>query len=74
MGAAGAVREAHGHMLGPDEAALLESDDSDKVGYADEAAAEAAAAGGSGGKRDRQPGTTAGGGSKKPKRGLGYKG
>ncbi|KAF8059667.1 setd6 [Scenedesmus sp. PABB004] len=36
VGAGGAVREAHGHMLGPDEADLLESDDSDKVGYADE--------------------------------------
>jgi hypothetical protein len=87
VGAAGAVREAHGHMLGPDEAALLESDDSDKVGYADEAAAETAAAaaetaataaGGSGGKRGRQAAMKAAGGSsggsKKPKRGLGCKG
>lgn len=35
VGAAGTVRESHGHMLGPDEAALIESDDSDKVGYQD---------------------------------------
>jgi hypothetical protein len=28
----GAVRESHGTMLGPDEAALIASDDSDKVG------------------------------------------
>jgi hypothetical protein len=27
-----AVREVHGHMLGPEEADLIESDDSDKVG------------------------------------------
>jgi hypothetical protein len=25
------VREVHGHMLGPEEADLIESDDSDKV-------------------------------------------
>lgn len=31
VGAAGAVREVHGHMVGPDEADLIESDDSDKV-------------------------------------------
>lgn len=35
VGAEGAVREAHGHMLGPDEAALIESDDSDKVRIVD---------------------------------------
>jgi len=33
VGAAGAVREVHGHMLGPDEADLIESDDSDKVRF-----------------------------------------
>jgi hypothetical protein len=66
-------------MLGPDESALIESDDSDKVGYADEALAAddpaAAAAAGAGragraGARKKQGGSA----SKKPKRGLGYKG
>lgn len=87
VGAAGAVREAHGHMLGPDEAALIESDDSDKVGYADDAdateqpdAAAATAGGGGTGKGSRKRGSntstaaTAAAGSKRPKRGLGYKG
>jgi hypothetical protein len=31
VAAGGAVREVHGHMLGPEEADLIESDDSDKV-------------------------------------------
>ena len=31
VGASGHVREAHGHMLGPDEEDLIASDDSDKV-------------------------------------------
>jgi hypothetical protein len=73
VGAAGAVREAHGHMLGPDEAALIESDDSDKVGYADEQETTAA---GAGSKPGRQAGAAAAGGgaSKTPKKGLGFKG
>ncbi|WIA41993.1 hypothetical protein OEZ86_009292 [Tetradesmus obliquus] len=89
VGAAGAVREVHGHMLGPDEADLIESDDSDKVGYVDEeeqpAAAAAAADGGSKaagsggrGKRSSRGGAAAAaaaaGGSKRPKKGLGFKG
>lgn len=32
VGGSGAVREVHGHMVGPDEADLIESEDSDKVG------------------------------------------
>jgi hypothetical protein len=31
VGASGHVREVHGHMLGPDEDDLIQSDDSDKV-------------------------------------------
>lgn len=69
------MREAHGHMLGPDESALIESDDSDKVGYADEPGAAAAGEQpGSSGKRGRQAAAAGSGGGKKPKRGLGYKG
>eukprot|EP00775_Hariotina_reticulata_P004804 gene4805-5052_t len=36
VGASGHVREVHGHMLGPDEEDLIQSDDSDKVGYVDD--------------------------------------
>lgn len=74
VGAAGTVREAHGHMLGPDEAALIESDDSDKVGYADDAgatadsdgddsAAAAAGAGGAAGRRNKRGSKAAVGGA-----------
>jgi hypothetical protein len=75
VGAGGAVRESHGRMLGPDEAALLESDDSDKVGYGDEGAAAAADA--AEGDAAASAAAAAGGrdsGGKRPRRGAGARG